>query len=397
MLCFPEQFMHYYLSKLSPLAWKLYLHLFFICSERKNFQLQMNELELEPINQFVNQKQYNAELQSAVNELKRYNLVKTDFQRQCLWLISTEMQKELWDLESMWQKELNSMSQEQKQHLSLSNFVLAQVDACTANNQKLLDYLLANKQTIDSDLQQDNGSKLPEIQMPLTTSDNTETEYSELVQAINQRFLLGFSSYSWINLIDKLHWEYKFDNSLIYTIFATLQSEGHLYKDQVQRLADNLNKSNVKTTEDFEKWQAVKEKVEQRRPFVQANLQRHNLTLADMQIVNKWFEEYGYDEEIVKYLFTKSVESVNPTLNWFDAIITRWYKEGYKTLSEIQAAEQAFKANKPKKTQSVHSGLASYQPRSQKDTYTERHYDTDFYKKLMQGSKHKLNYDEKLR
>lgn len=394
MLDFSKQFMQYYLPKLSPLAWKLYLHLLFICIERNNFQLQANEIELEPINQFVNKQQYAAELKAASNELKQYSLLKADFQRQCLWLVSPKIQQELWDIEVIWQKELACMNQEQKQHLSMSNFVLAQVDACTANNQKLLDYLLENKQVeVPNKLNANNFLAEPLKTDNLLQQSEDENEYNELVQAINQRFLLGFSSYSWINLIDKLHHEYQFENTLIYALFATLQSEGHLYKDQLQRLADDLHKGNIKTAEDFAKWVKAKELADKRRPFVQANLQRHNLTAADMQIVNKWFEEYGYDEEIIKYLFSKSVESVNPTLNWFDAIISRWHEEGYKTLAEIQQAEQAFKANKPKKQLFMRSGLANYQPRSQKDNYVERHYDANFYKKLQQGSKHKLNYD----
>ncbi|WEG37525.1 DnaD domain protein [Amygdalobacter nucleatus] len=392
-LQFSEQFMQHYLGTLSPLAWKLYLHLSFICSQRKNWQLQANEIELEPVNQFVNNKQYKAELKAATAELQQQSLLKADYPRQCLWLVSPDIQQKLWDLADMWQQELQTMSEEQKQNLTRSNFVLAQVDACTANNQKLLDYLLATKkQQLNANLLGQTEQTTAELSSTQASSDSDETEYNELVQAINQRFLVGFSSYSWINLIDKLHHEYHFENTLIYAIFATLQSEGHLYKDQIQRLADNLHKENITSAEAFDKWLSEQELIAKRRPFVQANLQRHNLTTADMQIVNKWFDEYAYDEEIIKYLFSKSVESTNPTLTWFDAIITRWHNSGYKTLEEIQQAEKEFKA-KPKRQAYVRSGLASYQPRSQKENYTERHYDADFYKKLMQGSKHTLKYD----
>lgn len=393
-LQFSEQFMQHYLSALSPLAWKLYLHLLFICTKRNNFQLKADEIELDPINQFVNKKQYATELQAACNELKQQNLLKSDFSKQCLWLISPEIQSELWTIERIWQQELASMSQEQKEHLTLSNFVLAQIDACSANNQKLLDYLLTD---IQKELDNPNtlAEEFNETKATISLPDDGKetTEYNELVQAINQRFLLGFSSYSWINLIDKLHHEYKFENTLIYALFATLQSDGHLYKDQLQHLADELHKAEVTTAEEYEKWLSAKDLADKRRPFVQANLQRRNLTNADLQIVNKWFDEYGYGEEVISYLFSKSVESTNPTLTWFDAIISRWHQAGYKSLAEIQAAEQAFKANKPKKQAFVRSGLASYQPRSQMDIYTERNYDNAFYTKLAKGNKHKYNYD----
>ena len=90
MLQFSNQFMQHYLPLLSPLAWKLYLHLLLTCTLRSSYQLQEHDFELDPPNQFVNRRQYQQELAAAKSELLSEQLLKHNFYNQTTWLIRFE-------------------------------------------------------------------------------------------------------------------------------------------------------------------------------------------------------------------------------------------------------------------------------------------------------------------
>lgn len=385
MLQFSNQFMQHYLPLLSPLAWKLYLHLLLTCTLRSSYQLQEHDFELDPPNQFVNRRQYQQELAAAKSELLSEQLLKHNFYNQTTWLISPEVHDNFSLLEKLWQQGVADLNPQAKEAINRSNLLPAK--GCDPDNYELLQFLLTCNKGGEAACE---SSADPQPISPPTASLPEDDSYNELVQSINRSFLVGFSSYSWISLIDKMHYEYKLDNELIYLIFATLHSENKLYKEQVLNLTKELAKEQVLTAAAYDAWVSRKEKIKEREPLVKQALQRRTLTQAEILLINKWYDEYGYNDEIVTYLLSKSSETTNPTLNWFDAIITRWHKSGYKTLTEIKQGEESYKM---KQAGRRHSNLSGFQSRIQKDKYTERQYDDDFYRKLLQGSKNNIDYD----
>lgn len=229
-----------------------------------------------------------------------------------------------------------------------------------------------------------------------TGNNNDEAAYNELVQALNQRFLAGFTSYAWVNLIDKLHFDYAFDNILIYAIFAELQSEDKLNRKYLEQYARNLQQYGIKDMQAYEKWLGQKAQFESRRPLAQRALHR-NLTEAELTLINKWYDEYGYDDEIVSYAFAQSVKSSSPNLNYFDAIVSRWYKSGLRTLDEIKRSEKEFQEEVQNKK---HESFVSQKVRQladksgAKDKFVERAYDASFFERLSANQRGMELYNE---
>ena len=64
------------------------------------------------------------------------------------------------------------------------------------------------------------------------------------------------------------------------------------------------------------------------------------LTTKEKKFIEKWIVTFGYDIEIIKKAYEKTVDAIHePSPAYANSILERWNKEGLKTLSDIEAAE----------------------------------------------------------
>ena len=68
------------------------------------------------------------------------------------------------------------------------------------------------------------------------------------------------------------------------------------------------------------------------------------LTAKEKKCIGQWFGKFGYGEEIITKAYEMTVSAINePSVAYANAIIERWFSEGFKTVEEIDkaAAERA--------------------------------------------------------
>ena len=53
-------------------------------------------------------------------------------------------------------------------------------------------------------------------------------------------------------------------------------------------------------------------------------------TEEEKRIMNKWFDDYGFDVDKIKEACSKTAGISNPNINYVDAVLTAWYKESGK-------------------------------------------------------------------
>ena len=56
-----------------------------------------------------------------------------------------------------------------------------------------------------------------------------------------------------------------------------------------------------------------------------------NATEEEKRIMNKWFDDYGFDLEKIKEACSKTSGISNPNINYVDSILTSWYRESGRT------------------------------------------------------------------
>ena len=67
----------------------------------------------------------------------------------------------------------------------------------------------------------------------------------------------------------------------------------------------------------------------QRKIFRELGFTR-GATEEEKRIMNKWFDEYGFDLEKIRQACSKTAGIANPNINYVDAILTDWYRESGK-------------------------------------------------------------------
>ena len=63
------------------------------------------------------------------------------------------------------------------------------------------------------------------------------------------------------------------------------------------------------------------------------------LTAKEKKCIGQWFGKFGYGEEIITKAYEMTVSAINePSVAYANAIIERWFSEGFKTVEEIDKA-----------------------------------------------------------
>lgn len=77
------------------------------------------------------------------------------------------------------------------------------------------------------------------------------------------------------------------------------------------------------------------------------------LTEAEMRIIDKWVDEWAFSMEMILKCLDNSTKINNPNLNYFDKILSEWYKNGFKAVDDIKDTKKPDTvASKPKKEKS---------------------------------------------
>lgn len=87
------------------------------------------------------------------------------------------------------------------------------------------------------------------------------------------------------------------------------------------------------------------------------------LTSAEKKAFSKWLYDFGYDLEIITYAFEINVDAKGKySIRYMDAVLTNWYNENLRTLEEIKAANERFRAEhqKPGQGSSASSKQGSF-------------------------------------
>ena len=93
--------------------------------------------------------------------------------------------------------------------------------------------------------------------------------------------------------------------------------------------------------------------------------------------VRKWVEEYNYDFDVIEEGLKRSTSTTNPSIKYIDAIISSWYKKGFKTVDDILEGEN------PKQVENTKREVKRITVEKKKSyqSYSQREYDSsdDFY------------------
>jgi DnaD/phage-associated family protein len=70
------------------------------------------------------------------------------------------------------------------------------------------------------------------------------------------------------------------------------------------------------------------------------------LTEAEMRTIDRWIDEWDFSMEMILKCLDNSTKINNPNLNYFDKILSEWYKNGFKTIEDLKNDKKPEKTKK---------------------------------------------------
>lgn len=172
------------------------------------------------------------------------------------------------------------------------------------------------------------------------TQPGVEEKRKAAVDAISESFFNGVMTLNWYTDIGQMFNIYSFSEEVMIALFQYCKERKALNKKYVYAVAESWHAGGVKTFEDLEsyldnydKFTKVKQKISKSLAFGRP------LSKYEEVYVKKWLEEYGYDYDIIDEGLSRSTATSNPSIKYIDAIISNWYKKGYKTVQEVLDSE----------------------------------------------------------
>lgn len=69
------------------------------------------------------------------------------------------------------------------------------------------------------------------------------------------------------------------------------------------------------------------------------------LTEEEMKTIDKWIDNWGFSMDMIMKCLENSTKTTNPNINYFNSILEKWYKKGFKTPDAVKKDVKSVKRN----------------------------------------------------
>ena len=106
-----------------------------------------------------------------------------------------------------------------------------------------------------------------------------------------------------------------------------------------------------------------------------------NLTPIELDFINRWYDEYGFDPEMVEEACRRTIMSMSkPNFSYADGILRKWKTAGIHTLEELKTLDAGFRA---KITVPVEAKIPPSKSVNKFNNFSQRTYDFDKIEKTL--------------
>lgn len=105
-----------------------------------------------------------------------------------------------------------------------------------------------------------------------------------------------------------------------------------------------------------------------------------NLVPAETDFIAKWTKEYGFEKELITEACARTIAATHqPSFEYTDSILSSWYKNQVKQLSDIQKLDEAHNQAKKAPASSESKGKSA----NKFNNFNQRTYDMDQLEKML--------------
>ncbi|MBQ8828142.1 MAG: DnaD domain protein [Clostridia bacterium] len=219
-------------------------------------------------------------------------------------------------------------------------------------------------------------------------NDVKRKEYVQMMKSISDRFFGGNMPPSWCSQIELWQEKYNFNADVLFMLFQHCEMNRSMTKAYVRAVADEWHKRGIKTSDDLGKYLSEYDEYCKMRNKISKKLNiKRFFNEYEESIIKKWYFTYGYTMDIVEIALKKSVYRTNATLGTFDAIISEWYRNNLRSVTEIEAYEEERKKKySERKRQNVSTVNNDKISKSIRGNFEQREYNDDFFDSIGKDS-----------
>lgn len=180
-----------------------------------------------------------------------------------------------------------------------------------------------------------------------------------LASSISKTFYLGKMANINYRLIDKCLYEYKFDSSVVYSLFEEARNRKcHFKISYLNKLAEDWYKKGYTTPDKLQKMYDSKNEIDAIVKLL-GKLTRKRLDGLDMEKIEKWVYEYEMNSQMVDFAYRSNAFRDKISIKNVDDTLTLWFLADAKTVDQASIFEnKKHEENKAKATRKKSSGNA---------------------------------------
>ncbi len=211
-------------------------------------------------------------------------------------------------------------------------------------------------------------------------SSERNKKRNSIITAINNMFFQGVMPPSWYTDIDAWFDTYKFEDDVMLSLFQHCYDHKGLSKNYIARVAADWHSKNIVNYFDLEKHLEEYQKFKDIRGKIAKKLKlNRNLTEYEEEYVETWAMQFKYNFDIIDLCLKKTTAKTNPNFKYIHAILTSWFKQGLKTVEEVNAYITSQKTSK-KAPSGTQKQIAQHK------NFDQRKYDKEFFDKVYENT-----------
>ena len=176
-----------------------------------------------------------------------------------------------------------------------------------------------------------------------------------------------------------------FSSDLIEYLVEYCVSNNHRSMHYIEKVALNWHDEAIDTVDKAKEIAKIKNS----RTLVVTRsfgLGNRNITPAEMEFINRWYDEYGFDKELVEEACKRTIISMNkPNFSYADGILKKWRSAHIQTMDDLKTLDAGFRA---KITIPVSTKSAAAQTATNRfNNFSQRTYNFDELEKKLVSNK----------
>lgn len=151
--------------------------------------------------------------------------------------------------------------------------------------------------------------------------------------------------------------------------------------DYIEGIIRNWNAEGITTIEGLNEYLETNRKEDEKIKEIRKAMNRTGkFTEPEELIIKKWFDEYGFDMEIIREGLSRLISTNNPSVKYLDGIFTDWHNKNFKTLEDIRTKDKRQKKNKSSQSNKFNE----FEQRDNEDI-DDDYYNQQRIKKMLEG------------